>query len=670
LLNKTKKQDQEQQRGNKMSGAIETLGAKTPRYMTVMMMMIATFSISLVTMNFWVLPSAGFLNGSVMSHQKSMEEFVNGRKTTKMGAMNDKSLGGSSSNLRGKEGERQDNANHPNLEIHDLDGKIPSDSDEEKPKVTSNEKPKEKPKGETKTKDDSTEQQQQQQQQQNDDSSYKIAGLNCDRFGGPSEEVASEMVYWRDIPSDAKYFSPYHNKNDKEKKYLTFEPDEGGFNNIRMSMETATALAHAMGRILVLPPEQKMYLLDKDGDHKHNRFTFHSFFPYEALAEEHHAVDVISMEEFLKTEAMTGNLKDANGIARFPPMNQTFGGKGGSFRHNPRFWTYLRETTVPSKFSFSECVVVFPEKPGSESVKEMQAIYDKMDMKKQTHNTWKRFKNNPRMVNSNVETRLSEMLSFRRKICMYNETYQDAKVMHFMGDNNSGARLLVHFYAFLFFQDWKQDLWTKRYVRDHLRYIDEIQCAAARIVAAMKEKARENGNTDGNYHSMHIRRGDFQYKETRIPATEIYDNIKEIFEDNSTLFIATDERNKTFFDPLAQHYQIYFLDNFVHLLPKDFNKNYYGMLDQRIASRGLKFAGAYYSTFTGYINRMRGYHSQKEKLDGYLDGKLESYFYVPREKRDDISVYSSLLGPLWGREFPTAWRDIDHDLEDHHIVSR
>jgi hypothetical protein len=40
-----------------------------------------------------------------------------------------------------------------------------------------------------------------------------------------------------------------------------------------------------------------------------------------------------------------------------------------------------------------------------------------------------------------------------------------------MGDNASGARLLVHFYAYLFFEDWRADVWTKRYVRvscDHL----------------------------------------------------------------------------------------------------------------------------------------------------------------------------------------------------------
>ena len=91
---------------------------------------------------------------------------------------------------------------------------------------------------------------------------HKVAGLSCDKHGGPPDELAAEMVYWQDIPTDAKYVSPYKHTG-PEPKYLTFEPDEGGWNNIRMSMETAVTLAHATGRTLVMPPEQGMYLLHK-----------------------------------------------------------------------------------------------------------------------------------------------------------------------------------------------------------------------------------------------------------------------------------------------------------------------------------------------------------------------------------------------------------------------
>ena len=60
------------------------------------------------------------------------------------------------------------------------------------------------------------------------DAVHKVAGLSCRKHGGPPDEIAAEMVYWRDIPQDAAYVSPFKSYG-PEKKYLTFEPDEGGF---------------------------------------------------------------------------------------------------------------------------------------------------------------------------------------------------------------------------------------------------------------------------------------------------------------------------------------------------------------------------------------------------------------------------------------------------------
>ena len=275
-------------------------------------------------------------------------------------------------------------------------------------------------------------------------------------------------------------------------------------------------------------------------------------------------------------------------------------------------------------------------------------MFEKMNVRSGPPNNVQKYINHPTPVNAPPEDRLREMLAHRKEICVYDDFYQNAKVMHFMGDNASGARLLVHFYAFLFFEDWKQDLWTKRYVRDHLRYIDEIQCAAAKIVHAVREKAKENGDPYGQFDSMHVRRGDFQYKQTRIEADEIYENINDIVKEKNTLFIATDEKNTTFFKPLMDHYNVYFLKDFLHLIPS-LNKNYYGMLDQLIASRGETFSGAYYSTFTGYIHRIRGYHSQKSKALGWKEGKLKSYYYVEKKHKDELINYYPLKGPLWGQ---------------------
>jgi hypothetical protein len=61
----------------------------------------------------------------------------------------------------------------------------------------------------------------------------------------------------------------------------------------------------------------------------------------------------------------------------------------------------------------------------------------------------------------------------------------------------------------------------KRFIRDYMRYRDEIQCLGHELVAAVRADARANGIASGDYYSLHIRRGDFQYKV--MPRFDPYD---------------------------------------------------------------------------------------------------------------------------------------------------
>jgi GDP-fucose protein O-fucosyltransferase len=141
-----------------------------------------------------------------------------------------------------------------------------------------------------------------------------------------------------------------------------------------------------------------------------------------------------------------------------------------------------------------------------------------------------------------------------------------------------------------------------------MRYVDELQCSAARVVAAIRDHvrqrhAKETSSTDttdtasssGEFDTFHIRRGDFQYKETRIEAQEIYDNVKDVLVDGTTIYIATDEHDKSFFKVLQEHYDVLFLSDFLPQL-EGVNKNHFGMIDQLVASRGRKFFGCWHST--------------------------------------------------------------------------
>lgn len=169
-------------------------------------------------------------------------------------------------------------------------------------------------------------------------------------------------------------------------------------------------------------------------------------------------------------------------------------------------------------------------------------------------------------------------------------------------------------------------------------------------------------NAEGIYDSFHVRRGDFQYKETRVTADELLRSCENEIPKGATLYIATDERKKDFFKPFAESYNLLYLDDFAHLI-KDVNPNYFGMLDQLIASRGRVFFGTHFSTFTGYIHRMRGYRVDKDKEEGYEDGLLlNSYYFLPAFK-ENMRKFAPPR-PAFAREFPISWRDIDHGIND------
>jgi hypothetical protein len=491
------------------------------------------------------------------------------------------------------------------------------------------------------------------------DPNHTLAGLNCTAFGGPSEDIAQEMVYWSDIPSDSKFVSPFFQRKsgDDDKahvQYMTFEPDGGGWNNIRMAMETVVVLAHAMGRTLVLPPAQGIYLMKKD--RRHNvHFTFADFFHLESLANEHAGLDIISMEEFLEREAMSGRLRHKEtGEITFPPENRT-NWNGIKDAEKNILKDYLRNVTYTPTWRPGSCLAAFPT---SNDEKDVEDLYKMLGTVLNTNS--ESYYDNPTPVDSDSVARMKEQLAGRRDLCVYDEEMQSAPVVHMMCYPKQRVRLLTHFYTFIFFEDWKQQMWEHRFVRDHLRYVDELQCAAARVVHALRDIAKkEPNNPNGFFDTMHIRRGDFQYKETRLDAPQLLEKSKQWIPKNTVVFISTDERDKTFFDPFKEYYEIYFLDNFKHLFP-DLNTNLYGMLDQLVATKGRTFVGTYFSTFTGYINRMRGYHVDKGKTEGHELGKVNSYYFT--KKHDAMNHYTSFDHPLFAREFPFAWRDIDKGI--------
>jgi GDP-fucose protein O-fucosyltransferase len=422
-------------------------------------------------------------------------------------------------------------------------------------------------------------------------------------------------------------------KLDGTAQYLTFEPDAGGWNNIRMAMETVLAMAVAMGRTLVLPPEAGMYLLKTKKHHKlgteqRDTFSFNHFFPMDAIHKEFVGLDIIPMHVFLERVALTGQMvNQKTGQVSYPPDQRTQWDRRSDI---PVLYEWLRSVSYIKIWVPEDCLVVFPASHDVANIQELRTMEQTILQDRPNFET---YIGHPVPVDAPPMERLRENWADRKSLCIYDMQMQNATFVHFPVDVKLDARLLVHFYAFLFFQNWKQDLWMKRYVidgdesgpkfvghavslavltpasvgcisnsfiRDHVRYTDEIQCAAARVVAAVRKHARTTdptGNPRGLFDAFHVRRGDFQYVGTRVEAAEILKMAQRQIPKGATLYMATDERDKNFFQPLKDHYDLVFLDDFHDEALVGINTNFYGMIDQLVATRSRIFYGCWFSTY-------------------------------------------------------------------------
>lgn len=92
----------------------------------------------------------------------------------------------------------------------------------------------------------------------------------------------------------------------------------------------------------------------------------------------------------------------------------------------------------------------------------------------------------------------------------------------------------------------------------------------------------------------------------------------------------------------------------------------------KVSSRGRIFFGCWQSTFTGYINRIRGYHSIKDKTLGHENGELpNTFYYVTRSNKSVMHKYSKVDGSgFYSREYPTSWRGIDKGITELAAITK
>lgn len=429
--------------------------------------------------------------------------------------------------------------------------------------------------------------------------------LTCKASFEDKCEIYPYVKFWNKQfhPNDC-YESPLRPKQKEntpieEQKYVVFEPDRGGWNNIRMAAEVAIIFAHATGRTLVLPPAARWYLLNKDNNQTENVSTFSKFFDLQKLAE---SMTMITMEDFL------------NKVARIPGFLKT------QLKPDEPIATYFQGN--------------------------MQKLWDFLDASCYTEQ-WEPGKQfigfNISLKNSNLfgtfdtdaerNLRYRIMVAHGRKLRPYDEALHNEKAIYFPGDYRNSHRILTHFYTYLYWEDPHIARIYARIVRDRLHYHNSIFCAAGSLVKAIHMDASKltgkpvqssdkgdkktlggNTNEDATYFAMHVRRGDFQYDQVKLGAKHIVKNSFHLFDPNVTrlLYIATDEQNRAFFQPFMEGpFEVRFLsdyydENKIKSIAPNINANHIGMIEQVICANAHTFVGTPFSTFTGYITRMRG----------------------------------------------------------------
>lgn len=358
------------------------------------------------------------------------------------------------------------------------------------------------------------------------------------------------------------------------------------------------------------------------------------YIDFTRLANALNGLEIMSMEEFLATVALPGLL--ANPL----PNNDIH------LMRKP-LWEYLESSCYVRQWSPGKTFISF-------NVTKSPA---------------------GKIVYGNISDMISDRytkFAIGRQPIIYDEELDSHRAIYFPGHEEN--RLLTHFYSMIYFPDIKVHKMAKRFMRDRVRYLDEIFCGASKIVTILDKMSKLYSPSDvqvigkpidgPKYVAYHIRRGEFQQTHTRLDAALILNYTYHLIPDisNRILYISTDESNRTFFKPFFDTFKdVKFLSDFHNMANIDeMNPNHLGMVEQIICAAADIFIGTPLSTFTAYITRMRGY--MNDSMMTYPVNRLGHYkktYYFMKSHMYRLHEKPNLSLPFWVRDFIEPFEGIN-----------
>ena len=238
-------------------------------------------------------------------------------------------------------------------------------------------------------------------------------------------------------------------------------------------------------------------------------------------------------------------------------------------------------------------------------------------------------------------------------------------------------RMFGVFEAFFFFGDPQDEHRARALVRDAVRYRPEIWRLAERAMAQPPLAGEP-------FSSMHLRRGDFQYRETRIGPHEILRHVEKLVPAGATLYLATEETNAEFLGPFQERFRVVRFENLAQEVIACTPPHWIGIVETLLAAAAPgRFIGTRLSTFSARISTVRGHLSNGAGRYSGIDTALY-YTQPPLEhaRPEELRPYGPPLRPhedehgetgtpwwksiyrepLWGRAYKAVWADTDTAL--------
>jgi len=383
-------------------------------------------------------------------------------------------------------------------------------------------------------------------------------------------------------------------------RYVTFDKDQGGLNNIRLVLEYVTVIAALTGRTLVLPAGQPWYLINcgpMAGGEPGGYTEVADIFDISALRE---AIPVLTTPEFIAEASQHLSIPEEFRHETFINSNQQ---ANSSLIKDWKKWLLKSTKVIPwNPYNTLICL------PDVES------------------------------VTDNAE--LAEDYVDGRQLVEFSPVMSSSPVIHF--PSTAEYRSLGPVATMLAAKDQSLPTASRRLLKNHVRFRPEIFAKASELINLLGHN---------KYDAIHIRRNDFQYEQTRLNAKAILENIEPLLDSGLPVYIATDETEGEFFVEISRKHRVVQWADIVSRFNGDFDVPYgwTGPIEQIICAGARRFIGTDLSTFSAYMNRIRGYIAAQDS---------QCYYHsIDYNETAGVATATAFRGREYLRENPLFWTE-------------